>query len=105
VVAGTNSIAALLKASLEDVQESVGVTQFQSEHEWVHIFGGLIFQGGVVSRSAESDITVTFNTAFPKQVLGVFITPAVFSVTPTRENFIVHSDGSDVQFYWFAIGI
>jgi hypothetical protein len=101
----TNSISALLRGSLEEVQESVGITQFQGEHNWVHIVGGLIFQGGIVSRTGETTISVNFNTAFPKQVLGVFINPAIFSITPSLDKFVVNSDGSDVQFYWFAIGI
>ena len=105
VGSNTNSISALLRGSLEEVQESVGVTQFQGEHNWVHIAGGLIFQGGIVSCSGDSTISVDFNTAFPKQVLGIFTTPAIFSLTPSLDKFVVNTDGSDIQFYWFAIGI
>jgi hypothetical protein len=106
-MSGYNSLPALLRESPEGIQEAIGVTQFPGEHEWVHIFGGLIFQGGVVSRTGETTISVSFNVAYPKQILGIFVSPAIFQITPTGDlsGFSVPSDGTDTQFYWFAIGV
>jgi hypothetical protein len=105
-MANFNSIPALLRESPRDLQESLGITQFSGENEWVHIMNGLIFQGGIVTRSGETDIVVPFNVSYPKQVLGIFINPAIFIITPTLTQFTVQvSAGTDVQFYWFAIGI
>jgi hypothetical protein len=100
-----NSISALLRSTPEEQEESLGITQFSGENQWTHIIRGLIFQGGIVTRSGETDINVSFNVSFPKQVLGIFITPAIFTLTPSLEGFVVNTTGGDVQFYWFAIGI
>jgi hypothetical protein len=114
-----NAIAAYLGAPQKDSQESIGITQFPSEHEFNQIIGGLIIQGGKVSSiAANGQLTIPFNHPFPKKVLNIQITAispdgttaatpkysgAVYSVT--LNSFVLINDGSAGEFYWWAIGI
>ena len=107
-MANFNSAPAYLKESREGLQESIGITRFYGAHGWVHISAGLIRQGGLVSRTGEDSIRVTFNESFPKQVLGIFTCPAISQFTQAASDltgFTTPSGGGDVQFYWEAIGI
>lgn len=119
-MSNNNSIPVFNKDSIGNIQESLGITQLAagSEDSWYQILGGLIFQGGktdVIPVNTLSS-TISFNTAFPKKVLGIWIIPISSVVDPTGElysfavspvdlySFKIANDGSDTSFYWLAIG-
>jgi hypothetical protein len=106
-----NSIAPFVNANVGDLLETIGVTQFLGEYNWFQVLGGLILQGGLRDGVASGGL-ITLNTGFPKQVLGVFITPKFpadvkFSAGDiTTQSFkIFHDETDPVDFYWFAIGV
>lgn len=108
-----NSIAPYLFAKTKDLQEAFGVTQFPSETNWFQVMGGLIVQGGFLDTYVTGTV-VPLNTAFPLQVLGIWVTPinsaaivypgSVFGVT-TSQFQISHASPAPQDFYWFAIGV
>jgi hypothetical protein len=118
----TNAINPYANASLEQVQEALGLTVFDAAtgENWYHTIAGLLIQGGVVGPIAGNTLSglLPFNTGFPKQVLGVFLQPidtvvagtgirysAAVSV-PDLNNFQIANDGAvAVDFYWWAIGL
>lgn len=106
-----NSIPPFATARVKDLLETIGVTQFPSEKNWYQVLGGLLLQGGFID-NASTGTTITFNTSFTKQVLGVFLIPVrattiQFCVnTVTIDNFVViHNSGVAEDFYWFAVGV
>lgn len=115
-----NSIPTFGKDSLSNIQESLGITQLgvSSEDSWYQIIGGLIFQGGKTSSLAANTLSaaISFNTGFPKKVLGIWIVPISatvdvanplysFAVNPIDlYSFKIANDGVETAFYWLAIG-
>lgn len=106
-----NSLAPFTDASNKDLLDTIGVTQFPSETNWYQVLAGLIIQGGFID-NATTGTTITFNTSFTKQVLGVFLvavragTIAYVVNTVTVDDFVVvHNSGGTADFYWFAIGV
>ena len=106
-----NSLPPFTNASLKDLLDSIGITQFPSETNWYQVIGGLIIQGGFIDNATTGD-TITFNASFTKQVLGVFLIPIRAGViqyvvnTVTVDDFVVvHNGGGTGDFYWFAIGV
>jgi hypothetical protein len=117
-VAGINNLPGYTNPELVEVLEALGNTKFSgtSSENWVHIINGLIIQGGKTPLHSGgggwADQTVLFNAAFTKQVLGIFICPIdatyynyyVTAVTLEQFNF-GKGTSSNVQAYWFAIGV
>lgn len=106
-----NSVAPFSAASLKELLEALGITQFTSGTNWYHTIAGLLIQGGFVS-AAVSGVTVNFNAGFTKQVLGILIQPVNSGPSDpyvsgvTINNFtIIHGGGGSSNYYWFAIGI
>jgi hypothetical protein len=92
-----NNLLGYFDTNVKDLREAGGLTQFNPSdvNDWVHIFSGLIVQGGFKSSAG----AVTFSAKFPKQVLGVFMNGAVASAV-TLNGFTASASG-----YWFAIGV
>lgn len=119
-MSNNNSIVSFGKNSLTDIQEGLGITQLAvgSEDSWYQILGGLIFQGGKTGVIPVNTLSaaISFNTAFPKKVLGIWIIPISSAIDPTGElysfavspvdlvSFKIANDGSDTPFYWLAVG-
>jgi len=106
-----NSLAPFVKATAEELLESIGVTQFIGEGNWYQVIAGLIIQGGKLTSVATGTL-VTFNTSFTRQTLNVIITPVAGAVISTAVNTVsvddfvlVHNSGGASDFYWFAIGV
>ena len=104
-MANFNSVPAFVRTSAEEDHEALGITRFIGESGWTQIIAGLIHQGGIVTESNKTQILVPFHLSYPKQVLGIFCNPAIFKLTPTLTNFTIETDGSDIQFYWWAVGV
>jgi len=109
-MSGWNSALAYSGASLESVQEAIGVPQFSGAagESWYFVFNGMIFQGGKIL--VPSAITAfDFATAFTQQVLGVWLQPETRGhspgVTTTLSQFTVDHSGVSDDMYWFAIGV
>ena len=108
-----NSVSPYWKASIKDVQDSLGITQFSGERSWYHTIGGLLIQGGYVEAVTHpGPVTIPFIVGFPLQVLGVFpqeigTNAHSFSVDNiTLESYDLYlSSGPSKDFYWFAIGV
>jgi hypothetical protein len=112
-----NAITPLNLASLKDVHEAIGVTQYVSLTNWYQTIGGLLIQGGLVEAApADAAIIVPFNVGFNKQILGIFIqaiyTPAgagnentgMVHPTFTLSQWTLVNDGVVKDFFWWAIG-
>ena len=108
---GYNSITPRTKATLEEVQEAIGVTQFPSETDWYQILGGLIVQGGFVSVGDGATLTVPFNAPYEKQVLGIWIQVAGGTANTahidavTTEDFDIINGTGARDFYWLSLGV
>ena len=112
-MANTNSIFPYSKARLDEVQESIGVTQFPGETTWYQVLGGLVIQGGFEVFTAPATRTVNFVAPFDKQLLGVFISPASAAngphghivALPTLTSFQINHHGANASYYWWAVGV
>ena len=109
--ANTNSIFPFSKARLDEIQESIGITQFPTETEWYQVIGGVIIQGGRVSVGDAATLTIPFNAPYELQVLGIWIqviggtanTAYVDAVT-TADFDIVNGAGAR-DFFWLSLGV
>lgn len=108
----TNSIAPFLQASLENLQEAAGITQFPDELTWYQILNGLQVQGGRVSISNGANLDVSFVAPYEKQVLGVFLqvvggaeNGAYISTVPALDQFNIVNGAGDRTYYWWAVGV
>lgn len=109
----TNAITPFVGASLSDLNDALGITQFPSERSWFQTIGGLLVQGGYVAAvGSGATVAVPFNVGYPTQVLGVFVQPLGTSVLGHAVNNVTTS-GFDLvnaavagrDFYWWAIGV
>ncbi len=107
-----NSLVPFIKPTLKDLADAGGITQFASDgFGWFQVLNGLIIQGGFYEHNgAPAPHTVSFHTAFPKQVLGVFLQQVgagsnAYLTTVTLEDFIVDHGGTHADYYWWAIGV
>jgi hypothetical protein len=106
-----NSIVPFSKGKIQDLLDTIGITQFTSGTNWYQVLAGLVIQGGFI-QTAANGATISFNTSFTKQVLGVFITTVgasprqVAANTVTLNNFVLRYNSTGPRdFYWFAIGV
>lgn len=106
-----NSVAPFSKARLDEVQDSLGITQFPSETEWYQVIGGLIVQGGRVSVGDAATLTVSLNAPYEKQVLGIWIqviggaaNTAHLDAITTADFDIVNGVGAR-DFFWLSLGV
>ena len=107
-----NAIAGFDEVSVEDLQNSLGITQFSGEFLWSHVIGGLLIQGGkVLGVGSGALVTVPFAQGFVTQCLGVFIQPisgtaevsSINNVTTAQFDIINGATAKD--FFWWAIGV
>lgn len=104
----------------QDALRALGVTQFVvgKDTNWYQVMGGLIVQGGYVTAATADAITlVSFNASFTQKVMGIFVTPiypAPFGASNdasggvkdwTLDSFNLLNDGTQKDFFWFAIGV
>lgn len=107
----TQGVLPYLRGTPEETADAIGITQFPSEGNWFQTIGGLLIQGGKIEVGSAATLTVNFNAAYPKQVLGVFVQPTGtsllgFSVnTITLDTFDIVNAAVVRDFYWWAIGV
>lgn len=110
-MSGQNSIPPFATPRATDIFNALGITQFPSETNWFQVIGGLILQGGFAD-NINTMTTISFNTSFTKQVLGIFVQPVgtaafadiVNSIT-LNDFVLIHGGAGAQDFYWFAIGV
>jgi len=108
-----NSIPRFKNATLDEIQQSLGITNFSGEFDWNHTIGGLIIQGGRISDNAGDGGDVVFNVTYPKQVLFVVAFPInstgnqnVSGLEITLSGFRIYNNhGNPIKYNWLAIGI
>ncbi len=96
-MANSNSIVSYSSATLLEVQESLGITQFSPSNvnSWYQVMGGLVIQGGLSTGAG----AVAFPAPLEKQVLGVFMNGATASAI-SLTGFTASASG-----FWWAIGV
>ena len=108
------SIGAYSGASLEELRDAGGITQFPSATSFFQIINGLQIQGGITSSIAVGgNLVIPFFAPYETQVLGVFLTPvnaaaSYGSVVPAGTNlnqFQIINGPVAGAFYWWAIGV
>lgn len=117
-MSANNSIARFVNASVGELQQSLGITNFSGESEWNQTIGGLILQGGQTPLIAlDAELEVSFSIAFTKQVLGLFVSEiydgtlsgaasGVFIKSNYSLNaFTIRNDAPSKKFFWFAVGV
>lgn len=110
-MANTNAISPFFNATPAQLQEAVGITQFPTDTEWFHTFGGLLMQGGRVNIPGGTAVLIPYNAGFPTQVLCIMAQPLDSSATfhisgyTSLADFTLHNTGSDKDFFWWAIGV
>lgn len=106
-----NSIIPFVKARIEDLQETIGITQFPTEHEWYQVLGGIIVQGGYVEVAAGATAGVTLPIPYDKQLLGVWIQPVGAPSNTEHINsvslagFEIVNGAGDKAYYWLSLGV
>lgn len=112
-MSNTNAVIPFLDASLRELNDSIGITQFPSETNWYQTIGGILIQGGtVLAVGSAATVAVSFNAGYPTQVLGVFVQAKGASVlgwsvdTVTLSGFnLINAAVANRDFYWWAIGV
>lgn len=106
-----NSIPPYIEATIRDIQETIGITQFPSETSWYQILGGLIVQGGLVEVADSATLAVPFHAPYQTQALGVFI-QVVDGAANTGYITSVVTSGFDItngtgtrSYYWWSVGV
>lgn len=110
-MSSTNSIIPYIGATIQDLQETIGITQFPSETSWYQVLGGLIVQGGLVEVGDGATLAVEFPAPYETQVLGVFTqvsggtanTAHLTGVTTAGFN-LVNGVGAR-SYYWWSVGV
>jgi len=107
-----NSTIPYNSPSLQELADTVGITQFQGTDSWFQVLGGLILQGGKVDIPDPADVSITFPAPYSKQVLGIFIEEidgvgSVYTVVQTFNltGFTIRHNHSGYSAFWFAIGV
>ena len=104
------SVGTYGETNVNELQQSIGIPQFSGAAgtDWYLIFNGLLIQGGTISVVAGVNVQ-PFVTAFPQQVLGVFLqptaqlSPAVSAIS--LADFTTDHIGATHDCYWWAIGV
>lgn len=112
-MSNTNAVLPFNAPSLEELADSLGITQFTSETNWHQTIGGVLIQGGsVLAVGSGATVVVPFNVGFPTQVLGVFVQARGTSVlgwsvngVTTAQFSLVNAAVAARDFYWWAIGV
>lgn len=110
-MATNQALLPYLRGTPEETADAIGITQFPSETNWYHTIGGLLIQGGLIEVLSGVTLTVDFNAAYPKQVLGVWLQPIGTSALPwnvdavTLDTFDIVNGAADQEYYWWAIGV
>ena len=107
-----NSVSPLLQASLFELQEAAGVTQFPSETSWYQIINGLQIQGGRISVADAATVDIPFVAPYETQVLGVWVqvvggaeNGAHLSAVPALDKFTLVNGVGDRTYFWWALGV
>jgi len=109
----TNSVNPYVGASLAEMQESLGITQFPGEYTWYQIIGGLVIQGGFEIFTGAATRTVNLVAPFQKQVLNITISPTSAGdgphghivAGPGLTSFQIKHYGPNASYFWLAIGV
>jgi len=108
-----NSVNPYVGASLAELQDSLGVTQFPGQYTWYQIIGGLVVQGGFEIFTGAAIRTVNLVAPFQKQVLNITISPTSASNGPHGHivagvgltSFQIDHHGPNASYFWLAIGV
>lgn len=110
-MSNTNAILPFFGSNLQELVDTIGITQFPTGTSWFQTIGGLLIQGNFIDSVGSSITAIPFYPAYPTQVLGVW-TQVVGGVgnnahvdTITLEGFTLHSGGAPRSYYWWAIGV
>lgn len=118
-MANNNSIAPYVGATLKEQQEQSGIGRFYGEFGWAITEGGFLKQGNRVTVTSDNaPLSISFNEAFPKQCLGIFVQAIIAVAGGTSDNdgkvqansettngFTLLSSGIAKSYYWWAIGV
>jgi len=108
-----NSVSPYVDASAQDLQESIGITQFPDATSFYQIIGGLVIQGGLEVFTVTGVRTVLLPAPLGKQILSILITPV--SAGTTSRGYVVPGFGLNsfdishvnpaASYYWQVIGV
>lgn len=109
----TNAVTPFTGATLAELNDALGITQFPSETNWYQTVGGILIQGGFVDNvGSGATVAVPFNVGYPTQVLSVFVQGIGTSVLGWSVNNVttagfdlVNAAVANRDFYWWAIGV
>lgn len=105
------SAPAYTGATLDGIHEALGVPQFSggTGTDWFLVFNGLLIQGGLITSPAGATV-FPFVTAYPQQVLGIFLQSRTAGLQSqvtanTLADFTVTHAGANCDHFWWAIGV
>lgn len=110
-MANTNSVIPYAGASLGELSETVGITQFPSATSWFQIIGGLQVQGGFETLAGAGANVVNLPAPYEKQVLGIFIQVigaaenGAFISAIGLDKFTLNNGAGARTYYWWAVGV
>jgi len=123
-MANYNAIIPFGKINPKELQETLGITQFNvggDPFAWHQTIGGILFQGSfLVGLATDSSTVVPFIVPFTKTILwigltvdkpttGVAIAPSLTGVaTLTDFTLDINTEGGfteDANIWWFALGV
>jgi len=106
-----NSLIPFTKATLAELAETVGITQFPDAVGWYQVIGGIIVQGGYVDVLSSTVEAVSLYAPYEKQLLGVWLQTEGAShntahvANATLSGFEIHNGGGDRSYYWLSLGV
>lgn len=110
-----NSIPGFSPDSERSLQEAAGITQFPADGtSWYQVINGLQIQGGFTPVSTSGvNISIAFPAPYKTQLLGVFLapidhpnaSPAIIAASTDLTQFTFKHNGTNTNFYWWAIGV
>ena len=110
-MSNTNAVLPYIGGNLKELADTIGITQFPSEKSWYQTIGGLLVQGGFIATLAGSTNVISFNAAYPTQVLGVWIQVIggtgnnAYINAVSLDDFELHNGASNRDYYWWAVGV
>jgi len=106
-----NSVTPFLGATPKELQESLGITQFPTAHEWYQVIGGLIVQGGYIEVASSSVLAVNLPAPYEKQTLGVWLQTegaahnTAYVDNVTLSSFEISNGVGIRHYYWLSLGV
>lgn len=106
-----NSALPLVGATVNELEDGLGLPQFQGQDSFYFVQNGLIIQGGKLVGLPTGPSDVPFPAPFEQQILTIQLTRLdtanhvhVNSAGTTLSSMQVHITGGPADIYWFAIG-